>query len=66
MTIKENEKKVEVRNKNMIALKEFHVFQPNIIDLKIKVGDDLSEVPELYIQNLITEGVLPNNSKKGN
>ncbi len=46
----------------MIALKDFHIFMPPKHNIKIKEGDDLSGIPEIFIQNLITEKVL----RKGN
>lgn len=41
-----------------VALKDWHIFSPPEHDIKIKEGDDLSAVPEMFHQNLITEGVL--------
>lgn len=40
------------------ALKDFHIFHPPHADIKIKEGDDLAEIPEMYHNNLIAEGVL--------
>lgn len=45
----------------MIALKDFHIFQPPETDIKIKEGDELSKVPSKFHQNLITEGVMKGN-----
>ena len=45
------------REFNRIALKDFVVSQ-NDFYLEIKEGDDLSEVPEMYLQNLKTEKVI--------
>lgn len=41
-----------------VALRDFHIFCPPHADIKIKAGDDLSAVPDLFRPNLITEGVL--------
>jgi hypothetical protein len=41
-----------------IALKDFHIFQPPHADIKIKEGDDLAKIPEMFHNNLIAEGVL--------
>lgn len=41
-----------------VALKDFHIFQPPETDIKITKGQDLSEVPEKFHQNLVTEGVM--------
>lgn len=49
------------KEKKLIALKDFHIFHPPHADIKIKEGDDLAEIPEIYHNNLATEGVI----KKG-
>ena len=49
--------KAKVRT-SMRAKKDFHIFCPPEHDIKIKEGDDLSDIPELFITNLKTEGVL--------
>ena len=41
----------------LIAKKDFEIFQ-NDYHRKIKAGDDLSDIPEQYRQNLITEGII--------
>lgn len=41
----------------MIAKKDF-VIQHNIYRREIKVGDDVSDVPKEYHENLKTEGVI--------
>lgn len=51
------EKKIEVKSDSKIAKKAFEIHQ-NDFHLKIKVGDDLSGVPAIYLPNLKTEGVL--------
>jgi len=44
---------------NMIALKDWRVYQPKSIDVKIKTGDDVSKkVPAKFIPGLISEGVI--------
>lgn len=48
-------KPVRARN---VALKDFHIFCPPDHDIKIKAGDNLDDVPEKFIPNLKTEGVL--------
>ena len=40
------------------ALKDFHIFMPPEHDIKIVKGQDISDIPEKFIPNLITEGVL--------
>jgi uncharacterized protein YcgL (UPF0745 family) len=48
------------------ALKDFHIFCPagkgskkrEAVDIVINEGDDLSHVPEKFIDNLKTEGVI--------
>ncbi len=52
---KTGKKEVKIKAK---ALKDFHIFQPPNVDIKIKEGDDLAEIPEIYHNNLIAEGVL--------
>ena len=42
---------------SLTAKKDFEIHQ-NGYDRVIKVGDDLSDVPELFHPNLRTEGVL--------
>lgn len=61
MTVQKNTEKADkkVSNKgNNVALKDFHLFCPPHDDIKILKGDDVSNVPEKYTMNLITEGVL--------
>lgn len=41
----------------LVAKKNFEIFQ-NEYHRVIKVGDDLSDVPERFHENLKTEGVL--------
>lgn len=45
-------------SKKQIALRDFHIFQPPHTDIKIQKGDDLAKIPEMYHNNMITEGVL--------
>lgn len=40
-----------------VALKDFIIFH-NEFRADIKTGDDLSKIPELYRENLKTEGVI--------
>lgn len=62
MTDSEIKAPVAVKKKQtvpaLVALKDFHIFQPPKFDLKIKKGDDLANVPKIYHQNLKTEGVI--------
>ncbi len=44
--------------KKLVALRDFHIFQPPKTDIHIKAGDDLAQIPEMYHNNLIKEGVL--------
>lgn len=41
----------------LIAKKDFVIVQ-NEFHISIKAGQDLKDVPKVYIPNLITEGVL--------
>ncbi len=41
----------------LIAKKDFHIVQ-NEHDIKIKKGDDVSGVPQKFMPNLKTEGVI--------
>jgi len=43
--------------KKLTALKDFCICH-NEYFLNIKQGDDLSSVPEIYLENLKTEGVI--------
>jgi len=47
----------------VLALKDWHICHPPHCNVRIKEGDDLSDVPEMYHENLKTEGVMP--KKKG-
>lgn len=47
----------EEANEAMIAKKDF-VITHNDYRREIKTGDDLSDVPPIYLENLKTEGVL--------
>lgn len=51
-------KPVKKKKSSKVALKDFHIFCPPHTDIKIKKGDSLDKVPEIYHSNLITEGVL--------
>lgn len=42
---------------DMIAKKDFEIHH-NAFHLVIKVGDDLSNVPKIYLENLKAEGIL--------
>jgi hypothetical protein len=41
---------------SLVAKKDFHIMH-NDVNIKIKKGDKV-EVPEMYLQNLKTEGVI--------
>lgn len=47
----------EVSRGTLIAKKEFKIVH-NDYEREIKIGDDLSDVPELYLENLRTEGII--------
>ncbi len=49
--------KTEGKKSALTALKDFRITQ-NEYDRIIKAGDDLSDVPEVYLANLKTEGVI--------
>lgn len=53
---KENEKSSAARGGNKIAKKDFHIVC-NKDDIVIKKGD-VVKVPDKYLQNLKTEGVI--------
>lgn len=43
------------------AKKDFHLFCPrkvNPVDIDIKKGDDVNDVPKEFFENLKTEGVI--------
>ena len=43
---------------NLKALKDWHLYCPPHLDLKIKKGDDLKEVPKKFLDGLRAEGVI--------
>lgn len=57
---KENKKeeKTPAKSGKNIALKDWKLFSPPEIDITIKKGDDLSEIPEKFHHSLIVEGVM--------
>lgn len=57
MAKKKEAVKAEYLDGEMTAKKDFEIHQ-NDYHRVIKEGDDLSDVPECYHQNLKTEGVL--------
>jgi len=50
--------KTKSKSKKIIALRDFHLFCPPHIDIKIKKGDDLAEIPKMFQTNLIIEEVI--------
>jgi hypothetical protein len=58
MTEEEFRKGTKKTKKDLVALKDFHIFHPPHADIKIKEGDSLAEIPEIYHNNLKAEGVL--------
>jgi len=54
---KQEEGRQEAPVKQLIAKKDFEIFH-NRYHLVIKAGDNLKDVPELYLANLKTEGVI--------
>lgn len=50
---KEESKKVD----KLYAKKDFLIVQ-NQVRIEIKKGDELTSIPDMYIQNLKTEGVI--------
>ncbi len=50
-----NEKKE--KPEPLIAEKDFMIRQNDYLRM-IKAGDDISDVPKIYMENLVTEGVL--------
>lgn len=55
---KEPKEKSEKVQDRLIAKKPFRIVQNDYDSGDIKIGDDLSSVPEKYHENLRTEGVL--------
>lgn len=53
----EEKKEVKPRPSSLVAKRDF-VICHNDYCRAIKEGDDLSDVPEMYLENLKTEGVL--------
>lgn len=53
----DEEKSVEKPSGDRTAKKDFAIHQ-NQYDREIKAGDDLSDVPDEFLVNLKTEGVL--------
>jgi hypothetical protein len=47
----------EPKRAAFIAKKNFKIVQNDFV-LEIKVGDDLTDVPERFVENLKTEGVI--------
>lgn len=54
--VKEVKKFFKVKS-DQIAKKDFKIVQ-NAYEREIKKGDDLSDIPGAYLENLKTEGVL--------
>lgn len=55
------DEKKEAKNKpekQVISAKKSFTICQNEFFREIKAGDDLSDIPEVYIENLKTEGVL--------
>ncbi len=58
---KRTKKKAAAPKAGMTALKDFEIYHPtseNVYQRKIKKGEDLSDVPAIYHENLKTEGVI--------
>lgn len=55
--VKEKKKSETKEVKDLIAKKDFWI-RHNEYERVIKKGDDLSDVPKLYHENLKTEGIL--------
>lgn len=53
----EETQELPVAKPELIAKKDFSIHH-NEYHREIKKGDDLSDVPELYLDNLRTEGVI--------
>ena len=53
-----DEKDEKATGTNLKAKKDWHLFCPPHIDLKIKKGDDLKEVPKKFLDSLRAEGVI--------
>ncbi len=47
----------EPAQSRLIAKKDFEICHNDVL-IKIKAGDDVSQVPEMFHQNLRTEGII--------
>jgi len=54
----QEEFKTGKKAKKIVALRDFHLFCPPHIDVKIKKGDDLTKIPKMFYKNLVTEKVI--------
>lgn len=55
--VKKPESKSFFESKKLVAKKDFKIVHNEYVR-DIKVGDDLSDVPEMYIQNLKSEQII--------
>ena len=55
---RDNKRGQSQESKNLKAKKDWHLNCPPHIDLKIKKGDDLKEVPKKFLDGLKAEGVI--------
>jgi ribosomal protein S25 len=51
-----------LKEKEINPLKDFRIYHPPLYDIKIVKGEKVS-VPEKFLKNLETEGVIQPNSK---
>lgn len=54
----EKEKKSKEEKKGSIFAKKDFIIHQNEIHIEIKKGDDLSDIPDKFLENLKTEGVM--------
>lgn len=55
---RDNKRSQSQESKNLIAKKDWHLYCPPHLDLKIKKGDDLKDVPKKFLDSLKAEGVI--------
>lgn len=55
---KDNKRGQNQESKNLKAKKDWHLFCPPHIDLQIKKGEDIKEVPKKFLDCLRAEGVI--------
>ena len=57
VSTEEKPKKKAAKKSSLVAKKDFRIVH-NEYDIKIVEGDTLDDVPEMFLENLRTEGVI--------